>query len=88
MATTAAGTTDAGELPQRLAELPGELQYIQYEHRLEKQYLPEIRALMARDLSEPYSIYVYRYFLYQWGHLCFMVPADSLSPPRAQPERI
>ncbi len=22
---------------------------------------------------EPYSIYVYRYFLYQWGHLCYMV---------------
>jgi peptide alpha-N-acetyltransferase len=55
------------------AGLPGELQYIQYQHSLESQYLPSIRALISKDLSEPYSIYVYRYFLYQWGHLCFMV---------------
>ncbi|KAH6649652.1 acyl-CoA N-acyltransferase [Chaetomium tenue] len=61
------------------AELPGELQYIQYQHSLESQYLPSIRALISKDLSEPYSIYVYRYFLYQWGHLCFMAlnPVDS-----------
>lgn len=56
-----------------VAELPSELRYIQYEHGLEAQYLPAIRALISKDLSEPYSIYVYRYFLYQWGHLCFMV---------------
>ncbi|EOO02565.1 putative n-terminal acetyltransferase c complex catalytic subunit mak3 protein [Phaeoacremonium minimum UCRPA7] len=62
-----------------VAELPSELRYIQYEHGLEAQYLPAIRALISKDLSEPYSIYVYRYFLYQWGHLCFMAlnPADS-----------
>ncbi|KAK4452091.1 putative n-terminal acetyltransferase [Podospora aff. communis PSN243] len=63
----------------RVAELPGELKYIQYEHSLEAQYLPAIRALISKDLSEPYSIYVYRYFLYQWGHLCYMAldPRDS-----------
>lgn len=59
--------------PPRLAEMPAELRYIQYEHGLEEKYLPAIRALISKDLSEPYSIYVYRYFLYQWGHLCFMV---------------
>ncbi|KAK0750409.1 acyl-CoA N-acyltransferase [Schizothecium vesticola] len=58
---------------------PIELQYIQYDHSLEAQYLPAIRALISKDLSEPYSIYVYRYFLYQWGHLCYMAlnPIDS-----------
>jgi hypothetical protein len=56
-----------------VATLPGELRYIQYEHALEDQYLPAIRALISKDLSEPYSIYVYRYFLYQWAHLCYMV---------------
>ncbi|KAF8866328.1 acyl-CoA N-acyltransferase [Acephala macrosclerotiorum] len=56
----------------KAVELPAELRYIQYEHALEKQYLPAIRALISKDLSEPYSIYVYRYFLYQWGDLCFM----------------
>jgi hypothetical protein len=61
------------EAAVRVAELPSELRYIQYEHGLEKQYLPAIRALISKDLSEPYSIYVYRYFLYQWAHLCYMV---------------
>lgn len=55
------------------AGLPVELQYIRYEHKLEADFLPAIRALISKDLSEPYSIYVYRYFLCQWGHLCFMV---------------
>jgi hypothetical protein len=57
----------------RVAELPTELRYIQYDSSLESQYFPSIRALISKDLSEPYSIYVYRYFLYQWGDLCFMV---------------
>ncbi|KOS18150.1 N-alpha-acetyltransferase 30 [Escovopsis weberi] len=59
--------------------LPADLEYIQYEHRLEMQYLPAIRSLISKDLSEPYSIYVYRYFLCQWSHLCFMAlnPTDS-----------
>ncbi|KAF2173476.1 hypothetical protein M409DRAFT_33975, partial [Zasmidium cellare ATCC 36951] len=34
--------------------------------------LPAIKQLISKDLSEPYSIYVYRYFLYQWSDLCFM----------------
>lgn len=63
-------------IPTHLASkmsLPSELKYTQYTHSLEAQYLPSIRALISKDLSEPYSIYVYRYFLYQWSHLCFMV---------------
>ncbi|EDR21652.1 N-terminal acetyltransferase C complex catalytic subunit MAK3, putative [Entamoeba dispar SAW760] len=30
-----------------------------------------IMDLMKRTLSEPYSIYTYRYFLKSWPHLCF-----------------
>ncbi len=52
---------------------PSELRYIQYHSSKESVYLSAIRQLISRDLSEPYSIYVYRYFLYQWGDLCFMV---------------
>ncbi|KAH6470930.1 hypothetical protein HBI59_038350 [Parastagonospora nodorum] len=51
---------------------PSELQYVQYEPSKEEQHLPSIRQLISKDLSEPYSIYVYRYFLYQWGDLCYM----------------
>ncbi len=50
-----------------------ELRYVQYDSKHEAIYLSAIRQLISTDLSEPYSIYVYRYFLYQWGDLCFMV---------------
>lgn len=49
------------------------LRYVPYGDEKESPYLPAIRQLISKDLSEPYSIYVYRYFLYQWGDLCFMV---------------
>ncbi|GAB7352649.1 hypothetical protein MBLNU459_g3016t1 [Dothideomycetes sp. NU459] len=51
---------------------PEELRYIQYDSEKECEYLSAIRDLISKDLSEPYSIYVYRYFLYQWGDLCYM----------------
>lgn len=49
------------------------LHYAQYHSSKESTYLAAIRQLISNDLSEPYSIYVYRYFLYQWGDLCFLV---------------
>lgn len=51
--------------------------YIQYDISHEPKYLPQMRALIAKDLSEPYSIYVYRYFLYQWPELCFFAVDNS-----------
>jgi hypothetical protein len=53
---------------------------MQYEPSEEEYYLPLIRQLISKDLSEPYSIYVYRYFLYQWGDLCYTV-RSLLSTP-------
>lgn len=59
------------------------LHYVQYEPAKEEHFLPGIRQLISKDLSEPYSIYVYRYFLYQWGDLCYMVCSHiSLPNPR------
>lgn len=48
------------------------ISYDQYSLDKEGEFLPQIRDLITKDLSEPYSIYVYRYFLYQWAELCFM----------------
>ena len=53
-------------------ELPAGIKIVQYSLDQEAEYLPQIRQLISKDLSEPYSIYVYRYFLYQWPELCFM----------------
>jgi hypothetical protein len=35
--------------------------------------LPLISSLIERELSEPYSIFTYRYFLNQWPSLCILV---------------
>ena len=39
----------------------------------DEQQLPDIIALLEADLSEPYSIYTYRYFIHGWPSLCFLV---------------
>ncbi|KAH8861153.1 N-alpha-acetyltransferase 30A [Schistosoma japonicum] len=42
-----------------------------------RQYIGEsdlnsIIHLISKDLSEPYSIYTYRYFIYNWPELCLL----------------
>ncbi|OJJ51447.1 hypothetical protein ASPZODRAFT_56272 [Penicilliopsis zonata CBS 506.65] len=73
--------------------------YVRYDPARENEYVPAMRQLISKDLSEPYSIYVYRYFLYQWGELCFMamdpaqeqqligVVVSKLEPHRGGPLR-
>jgi peptide alpha-N-acetyltransferase len=51
---------------------PPVLRYVRYDSARENEYVAAMRQLISKDLSEPYSIYVYRYFLYQWGDLCFL----------------
>ncbi|XP_043209647.1 N-alpha-acetyltransferase 30-like isoform X1 [Amphibalanus amphitrite] len=43
--------------------------YSNYESELQ---MPEIMRLIQKDLSEPYSIYTYRYFINNWPNLCFL----------------
>lgn len=54
-----------------------DLRYVRYENSRENEYVAAMRQLISKDLSEPYSIYVYRYFLYQWGDLCFLAMDDK-----------
>jgi peptide alpha-N-acetyltransferase len=56
------------ELPDKTNEL-FKITYKVYESELE---LPSIMKLIQKDLSEPYSIYTYRYFIHNWGHLCYL----------------
>jgi peptide alpha-N-acetyltransferase len=35
--------------------------------------LPDMIKLVENDLSEPYSIYTYRFFLHAWPQLSFLV---------------
>ena len=48
--------------------------YKVYESELE---LPSIMKLIQKDLSEPYSIYTYRYFIHNWPKLCYLALYDN-----------
>ena len=54
----------------QVVEQLSEIEYVPYESELQ---LPEIMRLMKADLSEPYSVYTYRYFIHNWPKLCLMV---------------
>ena len=61
------GTADSGPL---------EVSYVPYSSELQ---LPDVMRLMKADLSEPYSIYTYRYFIHNWPNLCFLVATEIKS---------
>lgn len=65
---------DAAAMSQ---DAPNDLRYVRYDSARENEYVAAMRQLISKDLSEPYSIYVYRYFLYQWGDLCFLAMDDK-----------
>ncbi|XP_062010437.1 N-alpha-acetyltransferase MAK3 [Rosa rugosa] len=46
-----------------------EIEYVSYEG---EDHLPLIMGLVDKELSEPYSIFTYRYFVYLWPQLCFL----------------
>lgn len=46
-----------------------EIEYKEYESELQ---MPDIIRLIQGDLSEPYSIYTYRYFIHNWPKLCLL----------------
>ncbi|XP_013196627.1 N-alpha-acetyltransferase 30 [Amyelois transitella] len=53
----------------------GEIKIISYESELQ---MPEIMRLIQKDLSEPYSIYTYRYFIHNWPKLCFLATHEGV----------
>ncbi|KAJ3216935.1 N-alpha-acetyltransferase 30 [Dinochytrium kinnereticum] len=69
-ATTTAVSNDAAAS----ADAVGDIQYIAYTSELQ---LPPIMRLIEKDLSEPYTVYTYRYFLHSWPDLCFTAMAGE-----------
>lgn len=53
---------------------PERIRYVGYESELQ---MPDIMRLITKDLSEPYSIYTYRYFIHNWPQLCFLAMVGS-----------
>nr|XP_053651704.1 N-alpha-acetyltransferase 30-like isoform X2 [Cherax quadricarinatus] len=48
--------------------------YVNYENELQ---MSAIMRLIQKDLSEPYSIYTYRYFIHNWPKLCFLAMSSG-----------
>lgn len=48
-----------------------EIEYVSYG---DEHHLPLIMNLVDEELSEPYSIFTYRYLVYLWPQLSFLVP--------------
>ncbi|KAF7488399.1 N-alpha-acetyltransferase 30 [Sarcoptes scabiei] len=46
-----------------------QIEYVNYKDETQMQ---DIMRLIEKDLSEPYSIYTYRYFIHNWPQLCFL----------------
>ncbi|KAM3920192.1 N-alpha-acetyltransferase 30 isoform 1-T2 [Leptodactylus fuscus] len=66
-------------LPSRMAACSlhpgdGSIRYVRYESELQ---MPDIMRLITKDLSEPYSIYTYRYFIHNWPQLCFLAMVEE-----------
>ncbi|CAG9840015.1 unnamed protein product [Diabrotica balteata] len=61
------------ETDNALAVKP-KIDFIQYESELQ---MPMIMKIIQKDLSEPYSIYTYRYFIHNWPKLCFLAMCED-----------
>lgn len=51
-----------------------DIKYIVYS---EESHLVDLMKMIDSELSEPYSIFTYRYFLYNWPQLCILAYQDS-----------
>ncbi|XP_050297835.1 N-alpha-acetyltransferase 30-like [Anthonomus grandis grandis] len=55
-------------------ELRKKVEFVPYESELQ---MPMIMKIIQKDLSEPYSIYTYRYFIHNWPKLCFLAMCEG-----------
>ncbi|KAK1732910.1 N-alpha-acetyltransferase 30 [Skeletonema marinoi] len=55
-----------------------DIEGIDFVDYVNEEQLEDVMHLVQKDLSEPYSVYTYRYFLHRWPQLCILaVPSDS-----------
>ncbi|KAF9542029.1 hypothetical protein EC957_002391 [Mortierella hygrophila] len=66
--TETTSSSSSSTVPSMATPLPP-IDYVGYES---EHQLQGMMSLIENDLSEPYSIYTYRYFLHQWPKLSFL----------------
>lgn len=75
MSSSSAAAPAGGSEVSGGAEDSPEIAYVSYSG---EQHLPLVMSLVDEELSEPYSIFTYRYFVYLWPQLTFLVRAPPL----------
>ncbi|EDW17134.1 N-alpha-acetyltransferase 30A [Drosophila mojavensis] len=60
------------------AQVEREPPKITYTNFNDESELKAIQSLIDKELSEPYSIYTYRYFVYNWPELCIFARHGEL----------
>ena len=65
--------------PTTVGAAPSDADEILYVPYASESQMPDIMRLMKADLSEPYSIYTYRYFIHNWPELCIMVSTAAVA---------
>lgn len=48
------------------------ISYRPYDTANQQNDTESVKGMISHDLSEPYSVYVYRYFISSWPNLCFL----------------
>ena len=55
-----------------------EIIYVDY---TDESMLPEMQKLVQKDLSEPYSVFTYRYFIHNWPQYCICAYVRNAADP-------
>ena len=76
-------STVEASLAAEPARVAGDTGDVEYRAFCEESDLSIIMDLVDVELSEPYSIFTYRYFINQWPDLCYLV-RSSFPPVRQQ----
>ena len=66
----------AGSVLERLSSFLAEIGFRAYKDESE---LCLVQGLIEQELSEPYSVFTYRYFVNQWPKLCLLVCAHLMT---------
>jgi len=70
---------DAAKAPGRplsgaVVATSGDVKFVMYQDEVD---MPGIVELIEKDLSEPYSVFTYRYFINNWPDLCFRTMKEN-----------
>ena len=80
MSTMVLSTEESTTVPSLEIPVNGSHSSIQYMVYKSERQMGDIMKLITKDLSEPYSIYTYRYFIHNWPRLCYLVSRIVVLP--------